>query len=96
MNFENNRLHKEIKSISSFSFPSENGAKNNETKQKCDHFHILRIVSNKLSMLSSYITSTFNLILEINKDTGNENLINIGKGLKDGIHVIQGLIEKQS
>ena len=47
-------------------------------------------------MLSSYITSTFNLILEINKDSNDESLLDLGKSLKDGIHVIQGLIEKQS
>ena len=82
MNFENSRLHKEIKSVSSYSFPESKNEKG------CDHFHILRIVTNKLSMLSSYITSTFNLILDINKDSGDNSLANLGKSLKDGIHVI--------
>ena len=79
MKYENNKMFKEFKL---------NKAAESKTSQECDHFHILRIVNNKLSMLSSYITSTFNLILEINKDSNDESLLTLGKSLKDGIHVI--------
>jgi hypothetical protein len=61
MKYENNKMFKEFKMNKGEKTPPV----------ECDHFHILRIVSNKLSMLSSYITSTFNLILEINKDSND-------------------------
>lgn len=61
MKYENSKMFSDLKISKLF---SDNIGKHAD----CDHFHILRIVNNKLSMLSSYITSTFNLILEINKD----------------------------
>ena len=83
MKYENNKMFSDLKS----SRINMNN-KSQTSPPTCDHFHILRIVSNKLSMLSSYITSTFNLILEINKDQNDDSLMTLGKSLKDGIHVI--------
>jgi len=62
MKYENNKMFSDLKSS------KMNVVDNNNMLPEGDHFHFLRIVSNKLSMLSSLITSTFNLILEINKD----------------------------
>lgn len=39
----------------------------NQKVYNCDHFHILRIVSNKLSLLGSLISSSFSLVHSIDK-----------------------------
>ena len=88
MKYENNKMFKDLKSSRIDLKSSKIVTENKNMPPECDHFHILRIVNNKLSMLSSYITSTFNLILEINKDSNDDSLMTLGKSLKDGIHVI--------